>query len=142
MNKYSVGFAGDGEMHVWLFLCMDENKLWLMFAIDVSFFCCWRQVKECQVLLFSATVPSWVRNIANKYTANPLTVDAVGKHVSTTTQCVDDVVCFHRAPKAILLADAPDVLARRLFLLVLLLPLSYHGTPSDLYQGLSLPWCL
>lgn len=41
-----------------------------------------RQVKECQVLLFSATVPSWVRNIANKYTANPLTVDAVGKNVS------------------------------------------------------------
>lgn len=39
------------------------------------------QVQECQVLLFSATVPSWVRNIANKYTDNPLTVDAVGKHV-------------------------------------------------------------
>lgn len=40
------------------------------------------QVRECQVLLFSATVPSWVRNIANKYTDNPLTVDAVGKNVS------------------------------------------------------------
>lgn len=55
-------------------------------------FVLWRQVKECQVLLFSATVPSWVRNIANKYTANPLTVDAVGKHVST--HCVDDVGLF------------------------------------------------
>lgn len=42
------------------------------------------QVKKCQVLLFSATVPSWVRSIANKYTANPLTVDAVGKNVSVS----------------------------------------------------------
>lgn len=33
------------------------------------------------MLLFSATVPNWVRNIANKYTDNPLTVDAVGKNV-------------------------------------------------------------
>lgn len=40
------------------------------------------QVRECQVLLFSATVPSWVNNIAKKYTDNPLTVDAVGTNVS------------------------------------------------------------
>ena len=35
------------------------------------------------MLLFSATVPSWVNNIAKKYTDNPLTVDAVGKNVSS-----------------------------------------------------------
>lgn len=47
-------------------------------------------MRECQVLLFSATVPSWVRNIASKYTDNPLTVDAVGKNVSA---CLTVIAC-------------------------------------------------
>lgn len=62
------------------FLCFVACSL-LLFLWPPVFFA-HLQVKECQVLLFSATVPSWVRNIANKYTANPLTVDAVGKNVS------------------------------------------------------------
>lgn len=58
------------------------------------------QVRECQVLLFSATVPSWVNNIAKKYTDNPLTVDAVGTNVrfliTTDDVCPADepLFCF------------------------------------------------
>ncbi|KAG5189927.1 P-loop containing nucleoside triphosphate hydrolase protein, partial [Tribonema minus] len=35
-------------------------------------------IPECQVLLFSATVPDWVRRISAAYLKNPLQVDAVG----------------------------------------------------------------
>ncbi|CAM9408692.1 unnamed protein product [Ectocarpus sp. 6 AP-2014] len=59
-----------------------DEMLNMGFADDIETIFSYVDVKECQVLLFSATVPSWVRNIANKYTANPLTVDAVGKHVN------------------------------------------------------------
>lgn len=70
----------DGLHYVCMVSCSFTPRT-ILFHVHVS---SWPspQVKECQVLLFSATVPSWVRSIANKYTANPLTVDAVGKNVS------------------------------------------------------------
>jgi ATP-dependent RNA helicase DDX21 len=35
-------------------------------------------IPACQVLLFSATVPAWVKQISAAYLKNPLQVDAVG----------------------------------------------------------------
>ncbi|CAM9480566.1 unnamed protein product [Hapterophycus canaliculatus] len=78
-----------------------DEMLNMGFADDIETIFSYVDVKECQVLLFSATVPSWVRSIANKYTANPLTVDAVGKNVNKLATTVKhlsiEVSARHRA---------------------------------------------
>ncbi|CAM9234416.1 unnamed protein product [Laminaria digitata] len=78
-----------------------DEMLNMGFADDIESIFSYINVRECQVLLFSATVPSWVRNIANKYTDNPLTVDAVGKTdnklATTVTHVAIEVHARHRA---------------------------------------------
>jgi hypothetical protein len=53
-----------------------------------------------QVLLFSATTPSWVQNIARQYLKNPVNVDAVGAGTTrsaTTIRHVAVKVESHRS---------------------------------------------
>ncbi|CAM9833096.1 unnamed protein product, partial [Choristocarpus tenellus] len=59
-----------------------DEMLNMGFAEDIENIFSYINVQDCQVLLFSATVPSWVKNISRQYTDNPLTVDAVGNAVS------------------------------------------------------------
>jgi len=68
--------------------------------------------KKPQTLLFSATVPSWVRNIANKYleTSNLQEVDLVGEAGNQTSTTVDHLAvrCVPAARPGII-----DVLLRK-----------------------------
>ena len=69
--------------------------------------------KKPQTLLFSATVPSWVRNIANKYleASNLEEVDLVGEAGNQTSTTVD-----HLAVRCVPAARA-GVRAFRLYVL-------------------------
>ncbi|CAM9936770.1 unnamed protein product, partial [Discosporangium mesarthrocarpum] len=78
-----------------------DEMLNMGFADDIENIFSYINVRECQVLLFSATLPGWVRNISKQYTDNPLTVDAVGtdtnKLATTVKHVAIEVSARHRA---------------------------------------------
>lgn len=55
-----------------------DEMLKMGFAEDIEKIFSYFAVEETQVLLFSATTPSWVLEIARRYLKNPINVDAVG----------------------------------------------------------------
>jgi len=55
-----------------------DEMLKMGFAEDIEKIFSYFDVTAAQVLLFSATTPSWVQNIARQYLKNPINVDAVG----------------------------------------------------------------
>ena len=55
-----------------------DEMLKMGFAEDIEKIFSYFDVTTSQVLLFSATTPSWVQNIARQYLKNPINVDAVG----------------------------------------------------------------
>lgn len=69
--------------------------------------------QERQTLLFSATLPKWVANIARKYQKNPLLVDLVGEE--NTGKLADTIqlllVQVHRGEKLATLTDLLSVYA-------------------------------
>jgi len=55
-----------------------DEMLKMGFAEDIEKIFSYFDVTQAQMLLFSATTPSWVQDIARKYLKNPINVDAVG----------------------------------------------------------------
>ena len=66
-----------------------------------------------QVLLFSATLPSWVQDVAKKYMSKPVTVDLVGNSDMQASTDVEHLILqcpWHARAKAI--ADLIQVYAK------------------------------
>lgn len=60
--------------------------------------------EEVQVLLFSATLPKWVQDVAKKYMDDPETVDLVGEDDQQASTDVEHLMLqcpWHERPKAI-----------------------------------------
>eukprot|EP00820_Chromera_velia_P013787 Cvel_24213.t1-p1 / transcript=Cvel_24213.t1 / gene=Cvel_24213 / organism=Chromera_velia_CCMP2878 / gene_product=Nucleolar RNA helicase 2, putative / transcript_product=Nucleolar RNA helicase 2, putative / location=Cvel_scaffold2588:1-9247(-) / protein_length=770 / sequence_SO=supercontig / SO=protein_coding / is_pseudo=false len=65
-----------------------DEMLNMGFADDVERIFRGFNSQEAQILLFSATTPSWVRDMARQYTSQPLEVDSVGASKTRTSQSV------------------------------------------------------
>jgi len=65
-----------------------DEMLNMGFAEDIERIFGSFDVRSCQVLMFSATTPRWVKDMSRQYLKNPLDVDVVGKSTQRTATSV------------------------------------------------------
>ncbi|CXI59796.1 ATP-dependent helicase, putative [Plasmodium berghei] len=91
------------------YVVLDEadEMLNLGFTHDIERILSYINIKDAQVLLYSATTPSWIKDISSKYLKNPIYIDVINtiNKTSKTIQHIAIKTPYDIKEKAMLLED-------------------------------------